>query len=303
MLEGYGIHTLIWDAADERFGEWLVASLADVTGRGIELHVRQGGAAADLTGASVYFLWRHKKTDVRGCEPFEEIDESLGQFMVYYPAAMCEEEDVVDDQCMVSWNNESISTRAFIVHVEPVIIGSTESEDGFTLFVETIKRYDDVIEISSDAADAANEAADYDARNVRPIEAHLGEKAPANQGGRLAHEDRGKNHGPRVGHQLGNRVCRGEGGCDGKRGGDPRKRDMHHDGLDRGKEDEHGGQGSSVRLPVVAERDAALRAVSLLVPRAKEVPPHGELHSKHPRGSRASHHALDAKPESLRGRH
>ena len=91
MLEGYGIHTLIWDAADERLGEWLVASPADATGRGIELHVRQGGAAADLTGANVYFIWRHKKTGVRGCEPFEEIDESLGQYMVYYPAAMREE--------------------------------------------------------------------------------------------------------------------------------------------------------------------------------------------------------------------
>lgn len=160
MLEGYGIHTLIWDAADERLGEWLVASPADATGRGIELHVRQGGAAADLTGANVYFIWKHKKTGVRGCEPFEEIDESLGQFMVYYPAAMCEEEGVVDAQCMVSWDDKSISTRAFTIHVEPVIIGGTESEDGFTLFVETIKRYEDVIEISSDAADAANEAAE-----------------------------------------------------------------------------------------------------------------------------------------------
>lgn len=56
MLEGYGIHTLIWDAADERLGEWLVASPADATGRGIELHVRQGGAAANLTGANVYFI-------------------------------------------------------------------------------------------------------------------------------------------------------------------------------------------------------------------------------------------------------
>lgn len=160
MLEGCGIHTLIWDAADERLGEWLVASPADATGRGIELHVRQGGTAADLTGANVYFIWKHKKTGVRGCEPFEEIDESLGQFMVYYPAAMCEEEGVVDAQCMVSWDDKSISTRAFTIHVEPVIIGGTESEDGFTLFVETIKRYEDVIEISTEAADAANEAAE-----------------------------------------------------------------------------------------------------------------------------------------------
>lgn len=54
MLDGYGIHTMIWDSADERLGDWLVASPADATGRGLELHVRQGGAAANLTGASVY---------------------------------------------------------------------------------------------------------------------------------------------------------------------------------------------------------------------------------------------------------
>lgn len=160
MLEGYGIHILIWDAADERLGEWLVASPADATGRGIELHLRQGGAAVDPTDASVYFIWRHKKIGVRGCEPFEEIDESFCQFMVYCPAAMCEEEGVVDVQCTVSWDDKSISIRAFTIHVEPVIIGGIESEDGFMLFVETIKRYEDAIEISSDAVDAVNEAAE-----------------------------------------------------------------------------------------------------------------------------------------------
>ena len=51
MLDGYGLHTIIWDSADERLGDFLVASPADATGRGLELHVRQGGAAADLTGA------------------------------------------------------------------------------------------------------------------------------------------------------------------------------------------------------------------------------------------------------------
>ena len=92
MLEGYGLHTLIWDSADERLGDFLVASPADATGRGLELHVRQGGAAANLTGAEVYFIWRHKATGKRGCEPMEEIDESLGQYVVYYPAAMQETE-------------------------------------------------------------------------------------------------------------------------------------------------------------------------------------------------------------------
>ena len=160
MLEGYGLHTLIWDSADERLGDFLVASPADATGRGLELHVRQGGAAADLTGAEVYFIWRHKATGKRGCEPMEEIDESLGQYVVYYPAAMQETEGAVDAQCMVSWDDKSISTRAFTIRVEPVIIGGTESEDGFTLFVETIKRYEGAIEITTEAADAANEAAE-----------------------------------------------------------------------------------------------------------------------------------------------
>ncbi len=159
LLEGYGIHTLIWDAADDRLGDFLVASPADAEGRGLELHVRQGGRAADVTGADVYFIWRHKRTGRRGCEPMEEIDASLGQFLVYYPAAMQEEEGAVDAQCMVSWDDKSISTRAFTIRVEPVIIGGTESEDGFTLFVETIKRYEGAIEVTTDAADAANEAA------------------------------------------------------------------------------------------------------------------------------------------------
>ena len=135
MLDGYGLHTMIWDSADERLGDFLVASPADATGRGLELHVRQGGAAADLTGAEVYFIWRHKMAGTRGCEPMDEIDASLGQYVVYYPAAMQESEGVVEAQFMVTHDGKSISTRAFTIRVEPVIIGGTESEDGFTLFV------------------------------------------------------------------------------------------------------------------------------------------------------------------------
>ena len=32
MLDGYGLHTIIWDSADERLGDFLVASPADATG-------------------------------------------------------------------------------------------------------------------------------------------------------------------------------------------------------------------------------------------------------------------------------
>ena len=159
MLDGYGIHTLTWDTADERLGDFMVASPADAEGRGIELHVRQGGAVADLTGASAYLLWRHRKTGRRGCEPFTTIDASLGQFAVFYPAAMQEEEGAVDAQCMVSWDDRSISTRAFTIRVEPVLVGGEESGDGFTLFVDAIKRYEDGGELAHDAADAATAAA------------------------------------------------------------------------------------------------------------------------------------------------
>lgn len=160
MLGGYGLHTMIWDSADERLGDFLVASPADANGRGLELHVRQGGAAADLTGAEVYFIWRHKMAGTRGCKPMDEIDATLGQYVVYYPAAMQEAEGVVEAQFMVTRDGKSISTRAFTIRVEPVLIGGTESEDGFTLFVETIMRYEGVIEITTEAADTANEAAE-----------------------------------------------------------------------------------------------------------------------------------------------
>ena len=65
MLEGYELHRLVWDAADERFGDVLVASPADSGGRGITLAVRRDGAAADLTDATTYFVWEHKVTGER----------------------------------------------------------------------------------------------------------------------------------------------------------------------------------------------------------------------------------------------
>ena len=60
MLDGYGLHSLVWNRVDERFEEILVASSADAVGRGISLVVRQDGAAADLTGATAYLVWRHR---------------------------------------------------------------------------------------------------------------------------------------------------------------------------------------------------------------------------------------------------
>lgn len=160
MLDGYGLHKLVWDAADERFGDVLVASPADAGGRGISLAVRQDGAAADLTGAAVYFVWKHKMTGERGTEPFTAVDAAGGTFEVYYPAAMQEAEGAVQAQVMVSRGDGTyISSRVFAIRVEPVVIGGEEHEDGFTLFVDAINAYEHATEITTDAADAANSAA------------------------------------------------------------------------------------------------------------------------------------------------
>lgn len=160
MLDGYGLHKLVWDAADERFGDVLVASPADADGRGISLSVRQDGAAADLTGATVYFAWRHKVTGECGTEPFTTVDASAGAFEVYYPAAMQETEGAVLAQVMVSRGDDTyISSRVFTIRVEPVVVGGDEHEDGFTLFVDAINAYEHATEITTDAATAANAAA------------------------------------------------------------------------------------------------------------------------------------------------
>lgn len=160
MLENYGLHTLIWDACDERFGDVLVASPADSGGRGISLAVRQDGTAADMTGAAVYLAWKHKATGVRGTETFEAVDAAAGAFRIFYPAAMCEAAGAVQAQIVVSRGDDTyISSRVFTIRVEPVVIGGEESEDGFTLFLDAINAYEHATEITTDAADAANAAA------------------------------------------------------------------------------------------------------------------------------------------------
>lgn len=160
MLDGYGLHKLVWDAADERFGDVLVASPADAGGRGISLAVRQNGSAADLTGATVYFVWKHKVTGERGTEPFTAIDAFVGAFEVYYPAAMQETEGAVQAQVMISRGDDTyISSRVFTIRVEPVVVGGEGHEDGFTLFVDAINAYEHATEITTDAATAANAAA------------------------------------------------------------------------------------------------------------------------------------------------
>lgn len=158
-LDGYGLHELVWEACDDVIAGALVASPADAQGRGIALAVRRDGEVVDLSGASVYLLWRHRATRERGCEPFEEVDAEDGTFSVFYPAAMACAEGAVDCQVMVSLpDGRAISTRAFEVRVEQVLVGGSESEDGFTLFLDAIQKYENADALIAEAVSKAQEA-------------------------------------------------------------------------------------------------------------------------------------------------
>lgn len=160
VLNGYGLHELTWETCDDALDCGLVASPADAQGRGISLSIKQDGAAADLTGAKVYLVWRHRELRKRGTTEFEAVDASAGTFVVYYPAAMACAEGTVDAQIMVSEGDNAISSRTFEIRVEQVLVGGDSTEDGFTLFVEAIKAYEGATELDISAVEACNAAAE-----------------------------------------------------------------------------------------------------------------------------------------------
>ena len=125
-LDGYGLHELVWETADDVIGGIFIASPADAQGRGILLTVNKGGEAADLSGASVYLAWRHREAHVRGTSQFVAVDASEGQFCIYYPAAMAGNEGTVFAQIVVTEGASSISTRVFAIRVEQVVIGGAD---------------------------------------------------------------------------------------------------------------------------------------------------------------------------------
>lgn len=154
------LHQVVWDTADELPCGALTASPADAKGRGIDLLVRRGGRACDLAGANVYLVWRHRQSRKRGCEAFSAVDAASGRFAVHYPAAMTCEEGVADAQIMVSWEDRAVSSLAFCVRVEQVLVGGTASPDGFTLFLEAIKKYEQGLGGGSGTGGDSSAAAD-----------------------------------------------------------------------------------------------------------------------------------------------
>ncbi|OUO45494.1 collagen-like protein [Olsenella sp. An285] len=158
-LDGDGLREVVWDECDAPFAGPFVASPADAEGRGIALSVTRGGEAADLTGASLYLLWRHRELRVRGCEPLEEVDAETGKFRVFWPAAMARAEGTVDAQVMVSWDERTLSSLSFAVLVGPALVGGEGGgSDGYSLFLDALKKFEDADGVIADAVAKAQEA-------------------------------------------------------------------------------------------------------------------------------------------------
>ena len=158
-LDGDGLREVVWDECDAPFAGPFVASPADAEGRGIALSVTRGGEAVDLTGASLYLLWRHRELRVRGCEPLEEVDAEAGKFRVFWPAAMARAEGTVDAQVMVSWDERALSSLSFTVLVGPALVGGEGGgSDGYSMFLDAIRKYEDADALISEAVSKAQEA-------------------------------------------------------------------------------------------------------------------------------------------------
>ena len=158
-LDGDGLREVVWDECDAPFVGPFVASPADAEGRGIALSVTRGGEAVDLTGASLYLLWRHRELRVRGCEPLEEVDAEAGRFRVFWPAAMARAEGTVDAQVMVSWDERALSSLSFTVLVGPALTGGEGGgSDGYSLFLDALKKFEDADGVIADAVAKAQEA-------------------------------------------------------------------------------------------------------------------------------------------------
>lgn len=159
-LAGDGLYEVAWEARDAPVAGALVASPADACGRGIALSVTRGGEPCDLSEAGAYLLWRHRELHRRGCEPFEAVDAAQGRFRLFWPAAMACAEGTVDAQVMVSQGGATMSSLPFCVRVEQDLTGGagSGSGDGYSLFLETIRKFEDADALIADAVSRAQDA-------------------------------------------------------------------------------------------------------------------------------------------------
>lgn len=182
-LDADGLGRVSWSASDTWEPGALAASPQDARGRGMLLTVTRGGRALDLSsGATLYLVWRHRQTHARGCVAMEAVDAAAGEFRVFWPAAMASHEGSCECEVLLSWGERAIASPAFDVEVGTSLVGTLAVRDGFTLFVDAIKRYEDA------AADALAVAAELraarDAGELRGAPGPAGPKGDKGPAGR-----------------------------------------------------------------------------------------------------------------------
>lgn len=72
------------------------------------------------------------------------MDAAAGRKAIYWPRAMANFEGVVECQLVLSYaQGGTITSRTFLVRVQEDLAAGVDAGDGFTLFVDMVKRYED----------------------------------------------------------------------------------------------------------------------------------------------------------------
>ncbi len=160
-LETVGLQHLDWALDEALFGGDLVASPADFRGRGIIVDITDHGIAFDLTPHRTYLIWRHRLTRRRGCAEMAPADGVASRRTVHWPRAMTRAEGKVECQLMISLaDGGNYTSRTFLVTVLEDLSACVDDGDGFSLFTESIFRYQDAAaELLTLADDLRKEAA------------------------------------------------------------------------------------------------------------------------------------------------
>lgn len=118
---------------------------------------------------------------------FEAVDAASGKFRVFWPAVMATDEGSAECEVLLSWGERSIASPAFDVEVGTSLVGTFSIRDGFTIFVEAIKAYenatDDALAVAAELR-ADKDASEFDGADsaTRP----QGEKGDAGADGQDA---------------------------------------------------------------------------------------------------------------------
>lgn len=143
-LKEFALQQMSWELCGDCTGGELIASPADYKGRGIAVDITLCAEPLDVSEHHVYLLWRHRQVRKRGCEELFSMDAAAGRKAIYWPRAMANFEGVVECQLVLSYaQGGTITSRTFLVRVQEDLVAGVDAGDGFTLFVDMIKRYED----------------------------------------------------------------------------------------------------------------------------------------------------------------